>query len=206
MKRFYSWGLVALLLDLACPQSTRAQIVGKSVPAFTTAAGTLIRPGDTLRLGRGTLPNGDFQYVFVPDNVFTGSKQQNFTSQLSNLWVRVKDIRVQRSRNFGEKTVAVVKANTLNGCVDLNAAEAAGEIITAHTRTAAVSAPEHGRRAAQAQKALRPEGADQSRVRRAKGEAAEIAPVVQPTAPLTLASVKSLVQTQHQPRKVAQVG
>jgi hypothetical protein len=75
MKRFYSWGLVALLLDLACPQSTRAQIVGKSVPAFTTAAGTLIRPGDTLRLGRGTLPNGDFQYVFVPDNVFTGRKQ-----------------------------------------------------------------------------------------------------------------------------------
>ena len=139
MKRFYSWGLVALL-GLARSQTSQAQIVGKSVPAFTTAAGTLIRPGDTLHLGRGTLPNGDFQYVFVPDNVFTGSKQQNFTSQLSNLWVRVKDIRVQRSRNFGEKTVAVVKANTLNGCVDLNAAEAAGEIITAHTRTAAVSA------------------------------------------------------------------
>ena len=51
--------------------------------------------------------------------------------------MRVKDIRVQRSRNFGEKTVAVVKANMLNGCVDLNAAEAAGEITTAHPRTAA---------------------------------------------------------------------
>lgn len=139
MKHFYSCGLVALL-GLAGPQTSQAQIVGKSVPAFTTAAGTLIRLGDTLHLGRGTLPNGDFQYVFVPDNVFTGSKQQNFTSQLSNLWVRVKDIRVQRSRNFGEKTVAVVKANTLNGCVDLNAAEAAGEIITAHTRTAAAPA------------------------------------------------------------------
>ena len=148
MQRSYSWGLVALLLHLAWPQTARAQIVGKSVPAFATAAGTLIHPGDTLHLGRGTLPNGDFQYVFVPDNVFTGSKQQNFTSQLSNLWVRVKDIRVQRSRNFGEKTVAVVKANTLNGCVDLNAAEAAGEIITAHTRTAAVSAAAHTRTAA----------------------------------------------------------
>ena len=51
MKRFYSWGLVALL-GLAWPQPTQAQIVGKSVPAFTTAAGTLIRPGDTLHLGR----------------------------------------------------------------------------------------------------------------------------------------------------------
>lgn len=49
--------------------------MGKSVPVFTPAAGTLIRPGDTLHLGRGTLPNSDFQYVFVPDNVFTGRKQ-----------------------------------------------------------------------------------------------------------------------------------
>lgn len=48
--------------------------MGKSVPVFTPAAGTLIHPGDTL-MGRGTLPNGDFQYVFVPDNVFTGRKQ-----------------------------------------------------------------------------------------------------------------------------------
>ena len=74
VKRFYFWGLVTLL-GLAWPQLTQAQIVGKSVPVFTPAAGTLIRPGDTLNLGRGTLPNGDFQYVFVPDNVFTGRKQ-----------------------------------------------------------------------------------------------------------------------------------
>jgi hypothetical protein len=36
--------------------------------------------------------------------------------------------------------VAVIRANTINGCVDLNAAEDAGEIITAQTRRAAVSA------------------------------------------------------------------
>ena len=54
--------------------------------------------------------------------------------------MRVKDLRVQHSKLYGDKTVAVVKANTLNGCVDLNAAEEAGEIITAHTRRAAVSA------------------------------------------------------------------
>lgn len=40
----------------------------------------------------------------------------------------------------GQRTQAVVKANTLNGCVDLDAAEGAGELITANTRRAAVSA------------------------------------------------------------------
>lgn len=129
-----------LLAGYVWSSPVQAQIVGKSVPEFNTTAGTVVHVGDTLRLGRGSLPTGEFQYVFVPDNVFIGSKQQNFTSQMSNLSVRVKDIRLQRSRNFGDKTVAVIKANTLNGCVDLNAAEAAGEIITANTRSTAISA------------------------------------------------------------------
>jgi hypothetical protein len=128
------------LAGLAFPGTAHAQIVGKSVPTFTTTAGTLVHLGDTLRLGRGTLPTGEFQYVYVPANVFTGSKQVNFSSQLTNLTVRVKDLRFQHSKLYGDKTVAVIKANTLNGCVDLNAAEEAGEIITAHTRRAAVSA------------------------------------------------------------------
>ncbi|WP_152559837.1 SHOCT domain-containing protein [Hymenobacter sp. IS2118] len=118
----------------------QAQIVGKSVPEFKTTAGTVVHIGDTLRLGRGTLATGEFQYVYVPANVFTGSQQINFSSQMSNLTVRVKDLRFQQSKNYGNKPVAVVKANTLNGCVDLDAAESAGEIITANTRRAAVSA------------------------------------------------------------------
>jgi Short C-terminal domain len=136
MKRFLSC-LVAVYLWCSPAQ---AQIVGKSVPTFTTSAGTVVHAGDTLRLGRGSLPSGEFQYVFVPDNVFTGNKRVNFASSMSNLSVRVKDLRFQHSTNFGDKTVAVIRANTINGCVDLNAAEDAGEIITAHTRRAAVSA------------------------------------------------------------------
>lgn len=119
--------------------SVQAQIVGKSVPEYKTAAGTVVHVGDTLRLGRGTLGTGEFQYVYVPANVFTGSQQVNFSSQMSNLRVRVKDLRFQQSKNYGNKTVAVVKANTLNGCVDLDAAESAGEILTASTRRNATS-------------------------------------------------------------------
>ena len=120
--------------------SVQAQIIGKSVPEFKTIAGTVIHTGDTIHLGRGTSANGEFKYLYVPENMFTGTHQTNFTAQMSNLSVRVKDIRVQHSRNFGDKTVAVIRASTINGCVDLNEAEAAGEIITANTRRTAVSA------------------------------------------------------------------
>ena len=51
----------------------QARIVGKSVPEFKTTAGTVVHVGDTLRLGRGTRATGEFQYVYVPANVFTGS-------------------------------------------------------------------------------------------------------------------------------------
>ena len=118
----------------------QARIVGKSVPEFRTTADTVVHVGDTLRLGRGTLATGEFQYVYVPANVFTGSPQVNFSSPLSNLTLRVKDLRFQQSKNDGNKTVAVVKANILNGCVDFDAAESAGELVPANTRRAAVSA------------------------------------------------------------------
>ena len=142
MKQFLTL-LIAAGLGLAAT-TAQAQIVGKSIPEFTTTGGTTVHVGDTLRLGRGTLPTGDFQYVYVPSNMFTGSRQENFNSQMSNLRVRVKDIRTQHNKNFGDKTVAVIKANMLNGCVDLTAAEDAGEIITAHTRRTAVSAASGG--------------------------------------------------------------
>lgn len=132
--------LLTLLAGSLFAGRVQAQIVGKSVPEFRTTAGTLVHVGDTLRLGRGMLATGEFQYVYVPANVFTGSPQVNFSSRMSNLTVRIKDLRFQQSKNYGNKTVAVVKANTLNGCVDLDAAEGAGEIITANTRRAAVSA------------------------------------------------------------------
>ena len=136
MKAFF----FLLVPPLLVSASVQAQIVGKSVPEYKTAAGTVFHIGDTLHLGRGTLATGEFQYVYVPANVFTGSKQINFSSQMSNLTVRVKDLRFQQSKNYGNKTLAVIKANMLNGCVDLDAAESAGEIITANTRRAAVSA------------------------------------------------------------------
>ena len=118
----------------------QARIVGKSVPEFRTTAGTLVHVGDTLRLGRGTLATGEFQYVYVPANVFTGSPQINFSSPMSNLTARVENLRFQQSKNEGNKTAAVVKANILNGCVDLDAAKSAGEIVPANPRRAAVSA------------------------------------------------------------------
>ena len=59
---------------LVLPTLTQAQIIGKSIPEFTTSAGPVVHASDTLHLGRGTLPDGSFQYVYVPENVFTGRK------------------------------------------------------------------------------------------------------------------------------------
>jgi hypothetical protein len=97
MKRF----ITALLAAYVGYSPVQAQITGKSVPEFKTTAGTVVHVGDTLHLGRGSLPSGEFQYVFVPDNVFTGSKRLNFTSQMSNLSVRVKDLRQFRRQDRG---------------------------------------------------------------------------------------------------------
>ena len=132
--------LSSLLAGSLFASPVQARIVGKSVPEFRTTAGIVVHVGDTLRLGRGTRATGEFQYVYVPANVFTGSPQVNFSSPLSNLTLRVKDLRFQQSKNDGNKTVAVVKANILNGCVDFDAAESAGELVPANTRRAAVSA------------------------------------------------------------------
>lgn len=120
--------------------TSQAQIIGKSVPVFTTAAGTVVHVGDTLHVGRGSQPTGGFEYIYVPANMFTGSHEVKFTSRLNGLSLQVKDVRVQHDRTYGDKTVAVIKTDHLNGCVDLNAAEAAGEIVTVNTRRAAVSA------------------------------------------------------------------
>lgn len=107
MKYFFLFPLAAVL-HAGCAQ---AQIVGKSVTEFKTTSGTTVHVGDTLRLGRGTLPTGEFQFVYVPANVFTGSKQVNFSSQLNNLTVRVKDLRFQHSKLYGDKTVAVIRGS-----------------------------------------------------------------------------------------------
>lgn len=139
MKQLFSLAVLALSLS-AAPLASQAQIFGKPVPSFTTKAGTTVQKGDTLQLGRGTLPTGNFQFIYVPANMLTGSGQENFSSQMNGLFVVVKEVRLQESKKYGNKTVAVVRANMLNACVDLNGAEASGEIVTANTRQSAVSA------------------------------------------------------------------
>jgi len=139
MKNIFPLAMLAMSFS-AVPAVSQAQIFGKSVPSYTSKAGTTVHKGDTLHLGRGTLPTGEFQFIYVPANVLTGSAQVNFSSQLNNRFVVVKDVRQQESKLYGSKTVAVIKANTINGCVDIDGAEQGGEIITANTRKGAVSA------------------------------------------------------------------
>ena len=119
------------LLMLAGISLAQAQIVGKSVPSFTTQGGTVLHKGDTVRIGRGSGTNGSLRYIFIPSNVFTGTPQKFFTSNLAGSAALIKDLKTTDSGTYGIQTVAVIKGEgLLSGCIVINPAEEAGEIRT----------------------------------------------------------------------------
>ena len=129
--------LALLLAGLPC--AAQAQIMGKSVPEYTTRRGTIIHRGDTLRFGLGTDPGGNFKYCTYPPNLFVGTPATPFNAHYANQQLVVKDLRLQNmNKRMAARTLAVVNPGGLNASVDLDAAEEAGEIHTAHN---AVSQP-----------------------------------------------------------------
>lgn len=126
--------LFPLLLLLLSGVAAHGQIVGKSVPEFTTAKGTLFHKGDTVRMGLGTDMGGRFKYAETPANIM-GTPRIPFTAYYANTRLVIKDLRTQSSKRAGSRTVAVVNASGgLNAAIDLNAAEEAGEIHTVHNQ------------------------------------------------------------------------
>jgi len=130
--------LLALSLTFLSFSGT-AQIPGKSIAEYVTKQGTTFRKGDTLQLGLGTDIGGRFKYASVPPNLFVGTGTMPFNANYANQRMIIKDIRVQNmNKHMAPRTVAVVSSGGLNGSVDVDAAEEAGEIKTAANRSRAV--------------------------------------------------------------------
>lgn len=135
------------LLLLTCTLTAvtaHGQIAGKSVPEYTTAKGTTFHKGDTIRLALGTDVGGRFKYLMTPPNFLVGTPGMAFSSAYANQRLVIKDLRLQdRNKRVAPRTIAVVSTGGLNGQVDVEAAEEAGEIKTAHNQAApsAASAP-----------------------------------------------------------------
>lgn len=126
---------VLTLLLLGAGLTAQAQILGKSIPEYTTTRGTIFHKGDTIRLALGTDIGGRFKYVAVPPNFLLNARPLPFDATYANQRLVIKDIRVLMPINRGtSRTVAIVPTDAFNGHVDMDAAEEAGEIVTAHNR------------------------------------------------------------------------
>lgn len=127
-----------IFLFLLSPVCAFAQMPGKSVSEYKTPMGTVLHPGDTLRLGRGSNPNGSFIYAYIPAKIF-GSGRVYFNTNWANGKAIIKELRYQELKQINDhRTIAIVKTTTINGVFEIDQAEQVGEIITPNNRKEAV--------------------------------------------------------------------
>lgn len=120
--------LLASLLLLA-GFSARAQATGVPMPSYKTKSGAVYRRGDDVHLIAGTMDDGRFRYVYVPANKWMGFPVQQLAAKWNRKNPVIKAIlRQQSASDTTHHTVAVISTAGLNACVDLEEAEAAGEI------------------------------------------------------------------------------
>ena len=132
------WLLGSLLLVAGAAQ---AQIKGKIVREYTTRLGTVFHPGDTLRLGTGTDIGRSFKHISIPPGALTTAVSRPLSAKFANRRVAIKELRQQdMGKRIQRRTVAVINIGGFNDVVDLNAAEATGEIRTANNRRRAAPA------------------------------------------------------------------
>jgi hypothetical protein len=132
-KLLYTLGILLFLSTYV-----QAQIAGKSVLEYTTKMGTAFHKGDTIFFAMGTTDGGAYRYAYVPANFLLSTPESHYGSAFNNNRLVIKDIRVQAAnKRMAPRTVAVVSPGGINGCVDLESAESAGEITTKNNRKSA---------------------------------------------------------------------
>lgn len=108
-----------------------AQIPGKRTPGpYVLSNGISFKEGDTIILGTGSDPTGDFKFIYNPPNYLLGAKQQSLSKQYSNAHLVIKRFNTYTNKKVGSKVWAVVNpGGILNGVIELQQAYDAGEII-----------------------------------------------------------------------------
>lgn len=96
--------ILLLLLLLATGFTASAQRIDT---AYHCKDGRIIQPGDTIDLGSGTLPNGDFKYI----TMMGVTEQAYLPSDYSGLHFTVKYFRLIGNKKMGYKTFAVFNIN-----------------------------------------------------------------------------------------------
>lgn len=121
--------LLMLLSFLTLTISSYSQIPGSKIKGPITILNHQFIEGDTLKIGTGTNPNGDFKFIYMPPNALVGTPQTNLDKMYSNLTVTIKHFKKFESTKFGNKTFTVVNFGGLNTVIELEQAINSGEVI-----------------------------------------------------------------------------
>jgi hypothetical protein len=109
----------------------QAQATGTPVPRYVTKSGAVYRSGEVVQLLAGTGEGGTFKYLFIPANAWLGFPQQLLGTKWANKQFVIKELRQQPASSVSGTsgvTVAVLSTKGLDANIDLEQAEAAGEI------------------------------------------------------------------------------
>lgn len=119
------------ILFLLClfPAIVSAQIPGSNFKGPLHTKYGDFHEGDTLRVGTGSNPNGDFKFIYQPPNYILGTKQINFDKMYTGTRLVIKKFREWESSALGIKEFTIVRWTIINAVVELEAAIEAGEII-----------------------------------------------------------------------------
>lgn len=130
----YHLTLLALFTLLV---SLSGQIPGKKSNApVEYDHGIVLHVGDTLHLGVGTNPNGNFKYIYSPGALMhvmygVGDEDGKLANTYNNSWLIVDRFRIHTPKRSAAKTYIQLSPGNFdtNYTVDLNEAIAAGEVV-----------------------------------------------------------------------------
>lgn len=102
--------LILLILTLSVVSPCTAQ----TLTEYKASNGITYKPGDTLKLGRGSAPNGDFRYLVMGGFAASGGDADNIPKHYSGTNVIIKKIKVQKARGAEKVWFAVGAGNIVN--------------------------------------------------------------------------------------------
>lgn len=124
-----------LLLFALIPIIAQTQIAGiRTKENLVLYDSIIVKPGDTLYLGKGSDTRGNFIYIYQPANFLVGMEESSLDRRYAGKFFKVKHFRKEKSKKTGEKMVGVVSYGGLNYVADIENAIDAGEIIAINSR------------------------------------------------------------------------
>lgn len=101
---------IFLIITLAVAFPATAQTLAE----YKASNGITYKPGDTVKLGRGSAPNGDFRYLVMGGIAASGGDADNIPKHYSGTNVIVKKIKVHKARGAEKVWFAVGAGNIVN--------------------------------------------------------------------------------------------